>query len=486
MSSKFELWGKKYGLILSVLVALLVWFLPMPQGMNLVQHKLLTIFAGAVALWITQGIGFGTSAFIVCSLLYFWVGNPDGKLDKAGNLIHNAGFAITGFSNSGLWLQQAGFVISIAMIETGVAKRAALHMLRWLGKKPFGAILTPMLANMLVAPLTPSNTARTTALLPVVQGVADAYKAEKGGNFGKALFIANTMSSNITASAFMTGTVPNPMAVTMIVGVAGASVLTSWGFWALVSAPVNMILLFLTVVIVTRLFKPEMGSLPGGSGYIADELKKMGSMKPNEKRAILYFLIALALWSTDMWHKFNSTYVAFIAVILILFPKIGVLEWKKAEQGIPWELYVYFGGVLSLSDALVKTKSIEFIMGSAISSLGIQNVSMLPFMILLMGFTIFSHMFWSTTTAMAGVMIPIYIGIAQTFGFPIVNFVLPQAFLMGYAFFFPFNTQGNIIMMGPGYHSITDLFRTGIVLGLTAWALWALAAVFYFPLVGLR
>ena len=47
-------------------------------------------------------------------------------------------------------------------------------------------------------------------------------------------------------------------------------------------------------------------------------------------------------------------------------------------------------------------------------------------------------------------------------------------------------TQGNIIMMGPGYHSITDLFRTGMVLGLTAWALWALAAIFYLPLVGLR
>ncbi len=486
MASKFEIWGKKYGLLLSVVIALLVWFLPMPQGMNPVQHKLLTIFAGAVALWVTQGIGFGTSAFIVCSLLYFWVGNPDGRLDKAGNLVHSADFAIAGFSNSGLWLQQAGFIISIAMIETGVAKRVALHMLRALGKKPFGAILTPMLANMLVAPLTPSNTARTTALLPVVEGVAEAYKAERGGNFGKALFIANTMSSNITASAFMTGTVPNPMAVTMIIGVAGASAMTSWGYWAIVSAPINMILLVLTVFIVTWLFKPEMGALPGGAEYIDDELTRMGPMTFSEKRAVLYFLIALALWSTDMWHHFNSTYVAFLAVILILAPKIGVLEWKKAERGIPWELYVYFGGVLTLSAALVKTKSIEFVMSATIASLGIQDVGMLPFMILLMGFTIFSHMFWSTTTAMCGVMIPIYIGIAQTFGFPIVNFVLPQAFLMGYAFFFPFNTQGNIIMMGPGYHSITDLFRTGIVVGLTAWALWALAAVFYFPLVGLR
>lgn len=484
--SKFESFGKRYGLLLSVGIGLLVWFLPMPDGMTIIQHKLLTIFFSAVTLWITQGIGFGPSAFIVCSLLYFWVGNLAGKVDESGGLIHDAGFAIAGFSNSGLWLQTAGFIISIAMIETGVAKRLALHMLRWLGKRPFGAILTPMLANMLISPLTPSNTARTTALLPVVEGIADSYKAQKGGNFGKALFICNSLSSNITASAFMTGTVPNPMAVTMIISVAGASIMTSWGYWALVAFPVNMILLVLSVGIVTRIFKPEMSAIPGGTSYIQEELRQIGPMKSSEKRTIFYFLLALALWSTDLWHHFNSTFIAFLAVILIFLPKIGVLTWKEANKGIPWELFVYFGGVLSLSAALVKTGAIEFIIRAGMTHLGIENVSMLPFMIGLMGFTIFSHMFWSTTTAMCGVMIPIYIGIAQTFNFPVVSFVLPQAFLIGYAFFFPFNTQGNIIMMGPGYHSTADLFRSGLVVGFAAWALWALAAIFYFPIVGLR
>lgn len=61
---------------------------------------------------------------------------------------------------------------------------------------------------------------------------------------------------------------------------------------------------------------------------------------------------------------------------------------------------------------------------------------MLPLMIGLMGFTIFSHVIWSTTTAMAGVMIPIYIGFAKAFGFPVVAFVLPQAVLLTLLIFF--------------------------------------------------
>jgi di/tricarboxylate transporter len=51
---------------------------------------------------------------------------------------------------------------------------------------------------------------------------------------------------------------------------------------------------------------------------------------------------------------------------------------------------------------------------------------------------------------MAGVMIPIYIGIAQALHFDLTGFCLPMAILMAYALFFPFNTMGNIIIYGGG------------------------------------
>ena len=54
MAQNFEYYGKKYGNFVALAVALLVWLLPTPEGMNIVQHKLLTIFAGSVVLWITS------------------------------------------------------------------------------------------------------------------------------------------------------------------------------------------------------------------------------------------------------------------------------------------------------------------------------------------------------------------------------------------------------------------------------------------------
>lgn len=193
MTNNSESWAKKYGFLAAIIVGLLIWLIPTPVGMNVTQHKLLAIFGGAVVAWITIGINFAVSTFAVVVLLYFWVGNPDGKLDKAGELIRSSAFAVGGFASSSLWLLVTGFVISIAMTKSGVAKRMALHMIRVWGKTPAGAIYASMLANFIIAPLTPSNTARAAAMLPIVEGIAGTYKAVPGkSNFSRSLFLATT------------------------------------------------------------------------------------------------------------------------------------------------------------------------------------------------------------------------------------------------------------------------------------------------------
>jgi anion transporter len=478
--------GKKWGTIIALAVALLVWILPTPEGMNITQHKVLAIFSGAIVLWITLSVSVATSIIIIVPLLYLWVGNPTGAM-KDGVLVRQAGFALSGYGTAGLWMLVTGFIISIAMIETGIARRISLYILKLFGKTPFGATFAPMLANFVISPFTPSNTARTAAMLPIVEGIAQTYKAEKGtSNFGKLICIANALTSSITAGGFQTATIPNPIAIGMIVAaIGGATAQTSWAFWALAAVPTTLILLVGSVFVLHWLFPPEMKGIPGGLDYIDGELKKLGPVTTEERKALLYFALALLLWATDMLHHLNATMVAFVVSALILLPKIGVLTWKEAQKGIPWELFVYFGGVITLSNVLNNTKALAWVIQHLISSFGLQGTGIITLSIIMMGFSIFSHIIWSTTTAMAGVMIPIYIGIAQSFNFPIVAFVLPQAILMGYAFFLPFNTMGNIIFYGTGYFSVADLLKGGLAVGLLAWILWAITLVTWFPIIGL-
>jgi len=439
-----------------------------------------------VVFWITLALNFAVSAFFVVSVLYFWVGNATG-LVKGGWLVRDANFAVSGYGSPALFLLVTGFVISIAMTNSGVARRVALLMMKALGRTPGGAVAASMIANLVLAPVTPSNTARTAAMLPIIQGIGQAYKIEAGkSNFGRALALSQTFAGNITGSAFLTGTIPNPIAIgMMLTAVGAASVKLTWGYWALAALPTNLIVLLFTGWLCLKMYPPEMKQIPGGMDYVNEELAAMGKMSAREKKAILWFLVALAFWSTDFYHGFNSTMVAFAASTMIFAPKIGVLDWKSTEKLIPWELFIYFGGVITLSDVLTKTKAFEWIIRASLDGLGVKSLPMIPLVILLMGFTIFSHAIWSTTTAMAGVMIPIYIGIAQTLHLDIIGFTLPMAILMAYALFFPFNTMGNIILFGTGYYSVEDQVKSSILTGLGSWILWTVTALTWWRFIGL-
>ena len=481
----FEAWGKKWGLLISLAVGMAVWLIPM-SGVTITQHKMLSIFAGAVALWVTVGVNFAVSSLLITTVLYFWVGNASGAM-KNGALLRNTDFAISGFTaNSPPWLILTGFVISVAMINTGVAKRLLLHVVRTIGRKPLGAIVAASLTNYVIAPFTPSNTARALAMVPVVEGLAESYSVKRGeSNFGRALALAMAFANNITASAFLTGTIANLMFISSIVAVAGASRFTSWGFWALAAAPTNLILLLLVCFYLVKMFPPEMKEISGGMKRIDEDLAAMGRMTTAEKKAIAYFLFALALWSTDQWHGLNATMVAFLVSSLIYLPKLGVLDWKQTQNSLPWELFMFVGGVTTLGNALAQSKAVAVVINAVFASLGLRNVSEFWLLMLLIGFTIFSHVWWSTTTSMTGVMAPIYIGIAQSMGYDVARFCVPLAFMVAYALFFPFNTNGNMIMLNTKYFSANDLLRSSVPIGVLVWLAWIVTALTWWRFIGL-
>ena len=477
-------WNKRYGLLISVLLGAAIWLYPI-AGVTPTQHKLLSIFGGAIALWVTLGVNFAVSIFFLTCFLYFWVGNPTGQM-KDGVLVRSTDFALSGFSAANLWLIVTGFVICIAMTNTGVAKRLLLHVVRAMGRRPFGAVMAASLTNYVIAPFTPSNTARALAMVPVVEGIAQSYQVKPGeSNFGRALALSMAVANNITGSAFLTGTIPNVMFISAIIGAVGASVYTSWSFWALAAAPTNFVLLFFSGWFLLKMFPPEMTEIQGGLGRIEDELKAMGPMTTAEKKAIAYFLFAVALWATDRFHGLNATMIAFVVSSLIFMPKTGVLEWKETQHALPWELVVYVGGVTTLSTALAQSKAVDVVFKNLFASLGLQQVPQFPLLMLLIGFTIFSHMCWSTTTSMTGVMAPIYVSLAQSMGFDVAKFCLPLAIMMAYALFFPFNTNGNIIMMGTGYFTPNDLLKSSVVIGIVVWIAWFITALTWWRFIGL-
>jgi di/tricarboxylate transporter len=90
------------------------------------------------------------------------------------------------------------------------------------------------------------------------------------------------------------------------------------------------------------------------------------------------------------------------------------------------------------------------------------------FLILTAGM-IFSSLFFQSKTMRTLIFIPISIGIAQRFGFPILSLAFPVALLIEHVYALPFNSKPAALLYVTDHYSWSDTFKFGIVMLFVSW-----------------
>src|SRR5712691_657856 len=85
-------------------------------------------------------------------------------------------WALSGFSNSTVWLVFAAYMFACGYSKTGLGKRIALQLIRTLGNRTLGLGYAIAFADLALAPVTPSATARSGgSIYPVVRSIPELY-----------------------------------------------------------------------------------------------------------------------------------------------------------------------------------------------------------------------------------------------------------------------------------------------------------------------
>ena len=71
---KPEGFGKKYGLWLSLIGMALVCLFPTPADLPTEGHRLIAILVFAVIIWMTEGVSYPVSAFVIVTFMSFALG----------------------------------------------------------------------------------------------------------------------------------------------------------------------------------------------------------------------------------------------------------------------------------------------------------------------------------------------------------------------------------------------------------------------------
>ncbi len=427
------------------------------------NYAMLAIFLAAIILWISESVpNYLTALLVILGLVLTEVTSQKEAFAQLGHPV--------------MWLNILSFVLASMLVKTRAAKRLALWFVLKFGHSASGVFFSFLIINVVLSAFISATTVKAAILLPIFMVVAAVYGAANGNrnNFGRNIVLQNLFQVNIGASGFLTGSGANLLAASLIGGALGITSI-SYSDWFTAAFPLAIILLFIGWFVGVKVIFPipkeqRKPQIEGGLEKLRVELDSMGKMNVEEIKSIAIFVGVLAMWATDKLHGIDATTVAFIGAVIALLPGVGVVKWNDVD--IPWHLMLFSAGAYAIGAGLDATALPKTMVDVMFSSLGVTAET--PFWVLyllLTGMMLFSALLFQSKTMRALIFVPIAIGVAQKFGYPIMSLAFPVALLIEHVYVLPFNSKPAALLYTTNHYSWSDTFRYGITMMLIGWVM---------------
>jgi L-tartrate/succinate antiporter len=454
---------------LAIIVVLAL--MPVPPGLPAHAWHFAALFSGVVVALILEPFppaAVGLIGVTAVALLARWVLFSPSQLaapafDAASRSIE---WALSGFSNSTVWLSFAAFMFAAAYQKTGLGRRIALWLVRSLGSKTLTLGYAVMLADAILAPFTPSNTARSAGTVyPIIRNLPPLYDSHpyspSARRIGGYVMWTALAATSITSSLFLTALAPNLLALEMIRTTTGLEI--SWTRWFLAAAPVCLVLLAALPILVYRLYPPDIAEGGQAPGWAARELQAMGPVTPSEQLLAALVLLAVCLWIFG-GRLLSPTTAALVVVALMLLTGLLTLD-DVVSNTEAWKALIMLATLVTLADGLNRTGFVRWFAEGAAGQL--SGLPVTAMVVALMVVYFLSHYLFASITAHVTAMMPIMLSVGAAIpGFPLPEFALLLALshgLMGVLT--PYATTSGPVYLGSGYITSSDYWRLGALFG---------------------
>ena len=474
---------------IAMALGLLIWFvIPVPDGVTANAWHLLALFVATIAAIIGKAMPIGALSMVAIAL----VAVTGVTNDKPSGAINDA---LSSFSNSLIWLIGVSIMISRGIIKTGLGARIGYLFIAVWGKKTVGIAYSLALSELILAPVTPSNTARGGGIIhPIMRAIADSYDSDpdKGtqGRIGRYLALTNYHANPITSAMFITATAPNPLVVKLIADVTGAQISLSWGTWALAMLLPGLVGLALMPLIIYWLYPPEIKSTPNAMKFARERLQQLGPISRGEATMFFVFGVLLLLWAGIPALLFgpawlvDPTTTAFIGLGLCLIT--GVLTWDDViKEKSAWDTIVWFGALVMMATFLSKLGLIGWFAKSLETGIGHLGLGWMAASALLMLAYLYAHYAFASTTAHITAMFAAFYGAGLALGAPPMTFALMMAAASNIMMTLTHYATGTSpVVFGSGYVTLGEWWKAGLVMSVVLIIIWLVVGTAWWKVLG--
>lgn len=474
---------KTFGTILGIAVFSVIMLLPTPAGMSDTAWKMVAIVALIATWWVTEAIKLCITGLLPIVLLPLLGITPAAKVTLS-------------YANESIFLFMGGFMIAIAMEQSNLHKRFALHTIKLIGGSPQRIILGFMLAVYILS-MWVSNTATVLMVIPICLAIisqlpADTTNADRYLPFTKVLLLSVAYAASIGGVGTLVGTPPNIILASIMSQSLGMEI--SFAKWMVFAVPVTLTLLILVwFLMVYVLYPVRKMPLPLDAHFIQTQIDSLGKMTKHEKRILILFGTVACLWMFRgvipiplFKSAISDTTIAIAGAIAAFLIPTGMakgerlLKWESASK-LPWNILLLFGGGLALSQGFSNSGLSDYLV-TVFESL--KTLEWWMVMLIVVSIVVFLTELMSNT-ATATLLIPIMISASTALDVSPLVLAIPVTMATSFAFMLPVATPPNAIVFGYNYLSIKDMVRSGFWINILCIIILIVATLFLLPHCGI-
>ena len=435
----------KRSVIIAIALAvgfLLYGLLPYEEPTN----KGLALLAFVAILWLTEAIHITVTALLV-PILAILLGLESTKS------------ALQAFANPTIFLFFGGFAIATALSVQKLDKYIAHKVIAIARGNFLLAVFFLFLATALLS-MGISNTATAAMIIPLAMGLLKNIDYESNKGTYAFVILGVAYSASIGGMGTLVGSPPN--------AIVASQLNITFSEWLRYGMPTVLGLMPLMIGTLYVVFRPKLNIKITSTEGVVDKLNG------KQYLTILIFLITALCWIfSDLINETLTSFigiekikdfdavVAMIAAVFVCF--FGVAEWKQIQENTDWGVLMLFGGGLSLSVILTQSGASKALVDSVQFLIADSNYFVIGLMVAT--FIIFLTDFTSNT-ASAALLVPIFISVAENLGVNPLGLSLIIGIGASCAFMLPVATPPNAIAYGTGKVSQRDMIKAGFVLNI--------------------
>lgn len=475
--------------VIAIVVGLIIWFvIPVPTGVTADAWHMLALFIATIVTIIGKVLPIGAIAVIAVTLVALTGVTSDSPKQAIND-------ALSSYSSPLIWLIGIAVMISRGLIKTGLGRRIAYYFISIFGKKTIGVAYSLTAAELMIAPITPSNTARGGGIIhPIMKSIAQSFHStpEEGtqNKIGRYLAMVNYHANPITSGMFITATAPNPLVVDLVNKATGGNIQLSWTTWAVAMFVPGILCLVVMPLVIYLIYPPDVKVTPDAKGFAKDNLADMGSISRQEKIMLGVFGLMLLLWANipalllGEQYSVDATTTAFIGLTTLILT--GVLTWEDIlKEKSAWDTIIWFGALIMMAAYLNELGLISWFSDNIEAMIGTTGLGWVGAVAILTLVYLYIHYFFASTTAHITALFAAFYAVGLSLGAPPMLYALILAAAGNIMMTLTHYATGTApVIFNSGYVTLKEWWGIGAIMSVVNLVIWIGAGMIWWKVLG--